>query len=779
MNLITIVNGHKTARKIINREEYLALRNSQANLTSLALARMGNEDAKKQLVQFAYNDLMPDGKVAGCCHPSDYFFYDVDCYDSAKSEEAKEKILSMKDAIGLLMLERSAGGGWHLVCKRERGKTILENQVRISCLLRMEMDANCHDLGRVVFSTSGDAYDLPYLDDQLFETSMTVEESAEEYEILKVRMREGLEEVPSGAKSDNKHYKPWEEAGEAKTTATADSSQTTPQTTSSEAPKVRDYPKTYHGHTFEEIIQKYWELNNHGFEPTVGDRDAKTYELAYALRHICANNFDWLDQVIPCYDGFPLEEKRAKIRSALKSTYEGMPRSLTNVLAALEGENEADGKTNTSKKDDFYFNAPQPPVMPEKLPRLIRLLTSKVPAAYKPAVACGVFPSLGAHLYQTTFKYTDNVEHEATLMDCLVADSGSGKGCIDQPINHIMADIRERDAVNMQREADWKDDINSKGANKDKAKRPEGLIIQEITGDMTNAALVMRTDEAEGHFLYVKVNEIQMFDALKGNGKGGHQYLVMCLSFDPDNRYGQTRAGTQSVTKIVTLRLNWNASTTPKKVKKYFRSVCTDGPVQRISLSTIPQREIGAEQLVFGNYDDKFDTELKPFILNLCAARGRIDCPQAFKLAKQLQKECQDLAVLSQSRVFDDLSHRACVIAWLKACVLFVANGYKWEKNIEDFVRWSLQNDLWCKMNYFGAMIAADSADTYEMKRGPQNMLLMLPDEFTTDDVIRVRKMCGLSEKGTSEQIRQWKSRGFVTVVTDNSFKKLKYKTAV
>ena len=770
MQLITIINGHKMARSINNREEFLALRNSQANLENLALARMGNEDAKKRLVQFAYNDLMPDGILAGCCHPSDQFFYDVDCYDAEKSEEAKEKILSMKDAIGLLMLERSAGGGWHLVCKRERGKTILENQVRVSCLLELEMDTNCHDFGRVVFSTSGAPYDLPYLDDQLFETTMTVEESAEEYEILKVRTREGLEEVPAGAKSDNKHYKPWEDTKGTKV----------PECTKGQTPcALKDYPKSYHGHTFEEIIKKYWELNNHGFEPTVGDRDAKTYELAYALRHICANNFDWLDQVIPCYDGFPLEEKRAKIRSALKSNYEGMPRSLTTVLAALEGENEGNRTIDGQSKVDFYFNAPQPPQMPEKLPRLIRLLTSKVPAPYKPAVACGVFPSLGAHLYQTTFKYTDNVEHEATLMDCLVADSGSGKGCIDQPINHIMADIRERDAVNMQREADWKDEINSKGANKDKDKRPEGLIIQEITGDMTNAALVTRTDEAEGHFLYVKVNEIQMFDALKGNGKGGHQYLVMCLSFDPGNRYGQTRVGTQSVTKIVCLRLNWNASTTPKKVKKYFKPVCTDGPVQRISFSTIPQREIGAEQLVFGNYDAKFDAELKPFILNLCAARGRIDCPQAFKLAKQLQKECQDLAVLSQSRVFDDLSHRACVIAWLKACVLFVANGYKWEKSIEDFVRWALQNDLWCKMNYFGAMIAADSTDSFEVKRGPQNMLMMLPDEFTTDDVIRVRKMCGLSEKGTSDQIRQWKSRGFVTVVTDNFFKKLEYKTAV
>ena len=772
INLITIKNGHKMARKVTNREEFLAVRNSEANLSNLALARMGNADAKARLVQFAYNDLMPDGKVAGCCHPSDCFFYDVDCYDPVEAEAAKEKILSMKDDIGLLMLERSAGGGWHLVCKREKGKTILENLVRVSCILKVQMDTNCHDLGRVVFSTSGDEHDLVYLDDQIFETSLTVEESAEEYNLLKVRTREGLEEVPAGAKSDNKHYKPWEDEMP---------SQAAKQVSPTPC-EAKEFPKEYHGHSFDEIIKKYWEVNNHGYEPTMGNRDVKTYELAYAIRHICGNNFDWLDRVIPCYDGFPIEEKRAKIKSALKSTYEGMPRALINTLDALEGkgETEANAQEDAPSKHDFYFNAPQPPELPVKLPKLIKLLTSKVPGVYKPAVASGVFPSLGAHLYQTSFKYTDNVEHEATLMDCLVAESGTGKGCIDKPIDYIMADIRERDKVNEQREAEWKDEMNTKGANKDKSKRPEGLIIQEIHGDMTNAALVTRTDEAEGHFLYVKVNEIQMFDALKGNGKSGHQFLVMCLSFDPGNRYGQTRVGTQSVTKTVCLRLNWNANTTPKKVKKYFRPVCTDGPVQRISFSTIPQREIGAEQLVFGDYDAKFVEELKPYILNLCASRGVIDCPQAFKLAKKLQKECQELAVLSQSRVFDDLSHRACVIAWLKACVLYVANGCKWEKSIEDFTRWSLQNDLWCKMNYFGAMIAAENEDnSYETKRGPQNMLLMLPDEFTTDDVIRVRKQCGLSEKGTSDQIRQWKSRKFVTVVTDNSFKKMEYKTAI
>ena len=772
IKIITILNGHKVAQTVQNREAFLALRNSSDNLSNLELAHMGNSDAKANLVQFAYNDLMPDGKVAGCCHPSDCFFHDIDCYDAAQSEAIKDKILSLKAEIGLMMLERSVSGGWHLVCKREMGKTILENQVRIASILQMEMDTNCHDLGRVVFSTSGSSYDLVYLDDEIFQSSLTVEDSEHEYNILKVRMREGREEVAAGAKSDNKHYRPWEDA--------APQSSPAPAVVADEV-KMDHYPDNYHGYKFPDIIKKYWELHNHGFEPTIGDRDAKTYQLARDLQYICGRNFNWLDQVIPCYDGFTLEEKRAKIRSALQSSYEAMPKSMQDVLDALEHETAISAKKpekTSPANGEFFFNAPQPPEMTSRLPALIKLLVSKTPAPYKPAVANAVFPSLGAHLYATTFKYTDKKVHEATLMNCLMAESGSGKSCIDEPIDHIMADIRERDAINEKREAEWKEEYNSRGANKDRPKRPEGLVIQEIHGDMTNAALVTRTDEAEGHFLYVKVNEIQMFDALKGNGKAGHQYLVMCLSFDPNNRYGQTRVGTQSVTKTVTLRFNWNACTTIRKGRQYFKSVVSDGPVQRVNFCTIPQREIGAEQLVYGEYDAAFDEALKPYIQNLNAARGLIDCPQATRLAKKLQKECQDIAVLSQSRAFDDLSHRACVIAWLKACVLYVANGCKWEKSIESFIRWSLQHDLWCKMNFFGYMLEGDE-DYSDNHRGPRNMLTMVPDTFTLKDLETARLMCGMKEDGADAQLRQWKARGFVTVVTDNYYKKLKYLSAV
>ncbi|MBO4892584.1 MAG: hypothetical protein J5502_08225 [Prevotella sp.] len=783
---ITLLNGHKVAQTVTNREDFLALRNSATNLSNLSRARQGDAEAKAQLVQFAYNDMMPDGKVAGCCHPSDCFFHDIDCYDAAQTEQYKALILQKKDEIGLLMLERSVGGGWHLVCRRQLGKTILENQVRIASIMKIEMDTNCHDLGRVVYSTSGNPDDLVYLDDALFESTICIEDSEREYQLLKERVRDGREEVPQGAKSDQKHYRPWEEE-ERRSIAPSEKRIVKSEEIATADLFPQTFPDNYHGHKFPDIIRKYWEVNNRGYEPTIGDRDTKTYQLARDLQHICGRNFDWLDQVIPCYDGFPLEEKRAKIRSALQSSYEGMPKSMQDVLDALEkaDEPEAEVVKTDVQPTDFFFNAPQPPRFPDKRkqPKLIQLLISRTPGIYQPAVADAVFPSLGTHLFDTWFKYTDNKQHEATLMNCLVAESGAGKSCIDEPINHIMADIRERDAVNERREDDYKQECNSKGANKDKPTRPEGLIIQEIHGDMTNAALVTRLDEAEGHFLYVKVNEIQMFDALKGNGKAGHQYMLMCLSFDPNNRYGQTRIGTMSVSKTVCVRFNWNACTTEHKVKHYFKSVVEDGPVQRVNFCTIPEREIGAEQLVYGDYDAAFDAALKPYIANLCAARGLVDCPQAFRLAKKLQKECQEIAILSQSRVFDSLAHRACVIAWLKACVLYVANGCKWEKGIETFVRWSLQNDLWCKMHYFGEMLE-NGADKYAVPHhGPRNQLQMLPNVYTLDDVKTVRLKCGMKEDGADAQNRQWISRGFVEAVTDvtvqnKTFRKLKYLTA-
>ena len=419
------------------------------------------------------------------------------------------------------------------------------------------------------------------------------------------------------------------------------------------------------------------------------------------------------------------------------------------------------------------------PEMPaeKKLPKLIRLLTRNTPNQYKAAVAHAVFPPLGTHLKEVSFEYTDYVPHEATLMNCLMAHTGAGKGCIDEPIRHIMADIKRRDEENTRREAEWKKDCQKKGANKDKQVRPEGLVIQEIDPDMTKPALVTRMDEAEGHFVYVKLNEIDLFEQLKGQ-TGKQHFQLMCLAFDPGAEFGQTRVGTQSVTARPKCRFNWNACTTIQKGRKFFSRVLTDGPISRINFCTIPEMEIGAEQPIYGKYDSAFDEELKPYIDNLVAAHGMIDCPQAFKLAKKLQEECAEFARLSQDETYWNLSHRAIVIAWLKACVLYVANGNQWEKNIEDFVRWSLQYDLWCKMQFFGEDIeAANSGNERIGTRGPRNLLELLPDEFTLDDAKRIRQKNGKSEGKTIKMIRNWINRNYVIQNSEFSFvKSEKYK---
>ena len=417
--------------------------------------------------------------------------------------------------------------------------------------------------------------------------------------------------------------------------------------------------------------------------------------------------------------------------------------------------------------------------LPKRLPALIKLLVSRTPDVYKPAVAHAVFPALGAHLHRVRFKYIDNVEHEATLMNVLMAGTGAGKDCISEPINRIMADIRRRDEDNLRREREWKNEVTSKGANKDKRQRPEGLIIQEIDADMTNPAFVMRMAEADGHFLYTKLNEIDQFDALRGSGRGGQQFQIMCLAFDPGNRYGQTRVGAQSVTEKVTIRFNWNASTTIQKGRRYFSKVLTDGPVSRINFCTIPEREIGADMPVYGTYDAAFDEELRPYIENLVKAQGLIDCPQAYKLAQKLKEECADFARLSQSRVYENLSFRANVIAYLKACVLYVANGCRWDKTFEDFIRWSLQYDLACKMEFFGDAIEAamnmPAPDPH--KPGRRNLLTLLPDDFSFDQAVRVRQEAGLDAKGTSHMLSQWKVRGYITIITNHNYRKLKYRS--
>ena len=416
---------------------------------------------------------------------------------------------------------------------------------------------------------------------------------------------------------------------------------------------------------------------------------------------------------------------------------------------------------NVQSSEDDY---PAPPEMPKKLPKLVELLVSQTPDIYKPAVAHAIFPPLATHLCRTYFNYIDNVEHEATLMCCLLAGTGAGKNCVQMPINLIMEDIRKRDKDNLKREKEWKDEVTRKGANKDKRKRPENLVIQEIDADMTNPAFVMRTAEAQEHFLYTALNEIDQFDNLRGIGN--QQFRIMCLAFDPGNQYGQTRVGTQSVTERVTIRFNWNASTTINKGIRYFSKVLTDGPISRINFCTIPEREIGAEMPVYGTYDDTFRENLKPYIEHLNMASGTINCPEAFALAQKLKEENADFARMSQDRVYENLSFRANVIAYLKACVLYVANGCQWESEIEEFVRWSEQYDLYCKMRFFrDAIVKAEQEGVKSSKRGPSNMLQLLPNEFSYQQAEQLRSDLGLDTKGTRRMIATWVFRKYIVKV--------------
>ena len=755
--------GHKMARPVTSREEYVALRNTPENAKCFYDARGGQQAAKLKQVQFNYNDLLPDGVLKGCCHPASTFAHDIDCQSAEEQAAIKQRILEKKDEIGLLELSGSANFGLHAVCRREKGKTILESQVKVGMVTQTEMDTNTHDQARVMFTGPATDDNLFYLDDAIFEEDMSIEKSAAEFEVLKEREKKGQEEVPAGAKKANKHFKPWEEK-EVKEERSGEVKSAAPNQHNSEtAPADERVRYIAEGVMKEKGLEKGDFLNEGGRHTTVkvflsGATQLLTKEEANGI----------LAELMP--DHWKDENIQALMEAFYANYYnptQRLPKWQETLFTGSQRLKSVSDQTDTPA-------VLSPPPMPKKMPKLIELLTSRSPEIYKPAVANAAFPPLGTHLCKVRFCYTDNVEHEATLMNCLMAGTGAGKGCIDEPINHIMADIKHRDEENTRRENEWKKDCQKKGANKDKLVRPEGLVIQQIDPDMTKPALVTRMDEAEDHFVYVKLNELDLFEQLKGQ-TGKQHFQLMCLAFDPGAEYGQTRVGTQSVTARPKCRFNWNACTTIQKGRKFFSRVLTDGPISRINFCTIPEVEIGAEQPIYGKYDAEFDEQLKPYIDNLTNARGLIDCPQAYKLAKKMQEDCAEFARLSQDQTYWNLSHRAIVIAWLKACVLYVANGQKWEKSIEDFIKWSLDYDMYCKMAFFGEDIERANSDGDRVgTRGPRNLLELLPDEFTIEDAKRVRQSQGLSNNGNycMKMIRIWKNRGYVIQNTEYSFKK-------
>ncbi len=740
--------------------------------------------------------------------PSGLSIYDKDHIPNPRGYwEEKQKILAQKlvlDSICLVHVTPSTEG-LRLIFKIPKGMTLAEAQKWMSEQLEdNDYDSCVKDLARPSFLVPEDY--ILYIDEaKLFEvanTSLNIKEGgASESEDIKEGSASESEDLKQGGlhRTNNRNSVALNNKGEgfdAPPTLERSGSErrvgaVSPSPLRGEGRGERwsppyeggtgwlgktsetQFPQEYNGIPYATLVTKLVELL--GGEPQHGSRNTFIFTLACYLRYICDDNADWVKSVIPI---FGEEQKRAftTVESACaRKQSHVMPGIVRKAIKLCQDELEkGQGKNyeeadfgDIGNPDSYFYHVNE---LPPKLPRLIKLLVSKTPKMYQPAVSQAVFPPLAAHLCSTRFRYIDNVEHEATLMSILCAPTGSGKECVSEPINHIMADIRTRDAEQRAREKAWKDECNSKGSNKDKRERPEGLVIQEVNIDMTNPAFVLRMKEAEEHFLYAKVNELNLFDALKG--KTNQHFRIMELAFDL-GIYGQDRVGVQSVTETVRVRFNWNASCTPKKCRDYFRRVVTDGPVSRISFSTIDRRPCGSEIPVYGSYDAAFDEELRPYIENLVKARGLVDCPQAFKLAQKLVGENAEFARLSQNYVFENLSFRANVIAYLKACVLYVANGMKWEKSIEDFVRWSERYDLWCKLKLFGQMIyEADNEQAKtdkEFVSGPKNLLRMLPDEFTLEDYLKLRRQQGFEgddRKRAMNAINQWVHRGYVARLT-------------
>ena len=740
--------------------------------------------------------------------PSGLSIYDKDHIPNPRGNwEEKQKILAQKsvlDSICLVHVTPSTEG-LRLIFKIPKGMTLAEAQKWMSEQLEdNDYDSCVKDLARPSFLVPEDY--ILYIDEaKLFEvanTSFNIKEGgASESKDLKEGSASESEDLKQGGlhRTNNRNSVASNDKGEgfdAPPTLERSGSErrvgaVSPSPLRGEGRGERwsppyeggtgwlgktsetQFPQEYNGIPYATLVTKLVELL--GGEPQHGSRNTFIFTLACYLRYICDDNADWVKSVIPI---FGEEQKRAftTVESACaRKQSHVMPGIVRKAIKLCQDELEKGQGKNYEEADfgdignpnSYFYHVNE---LPTKLPRLIKLLVSKTPKMYQPAVSQAVFPPLAAHLCSTRFRYIDNVEHEATLMSILCAPTGSGKECVSEPINHIMADIRTRDAEQRAREKAWKDECNSKGSNKDKRERPEGLVIQEVNIDMTNPAFVLRMKEAEEHFLYAKVNELNLFDALKG--KTNQHFRIMELAFDL-GIYGQDRVGVQSVTETVRVRFNWNASCTPKKCRDYFRRVVTDGPVSRISFSTIDRRPCGSEIPVYGSYDAAFDEELRPYIENLVKARGLVDCPQAFKLAQKLVGENAEFARLSQNYVFENLSFRANVIAYLKACVLYVANGMKWEKSIEDFVRWSERYDLWCKLKLFGQMIyEADNEQAKtdkEFVSGPKNLLRMLPDEFTLEDYLKLRRQQGFEgddRKRAMNAINQWVHRGYVARLT-------------
>ena len=721
-------------RPVTTRAEYMALRGSNEQQQLMTAIRNGNESLKHRLVQMNYSCLPnEDGTLKGSTHMSNTVGMDIDHLKAEEMPAVRDRILAKKDELGLGMLEESARGcGYHLVFSRRPHMSQVENLQWAAQLLGVDYDAQAKDITRVFFTTA--EAQLIYLDDAIFELERLGTDYTDLHGLIK-------------SSDDNNSYNSRNSCQE----------------------KIRVNPcnpcqeKTYNGMAYSDIIAKYWELFNGGKVPVVGDRNALTFELAVTLRCICGYSMEGLQAIVPNYwaqpDGTCTEADRTEylhtLENALKEPRRGMPLRLKQVLQALkeqQGVKACGGTINT------------PPPLPKRLPPLIKLLTRNVPWYYKPAVASAVFPALGAHLHGVHFRYWDNVDHEATFMNLLVGRQSVGKGSIKKPIEYIMEDIRQRDLLSRQREAEWKQK-NPTGKQK-KDPRPADICIQMLIDNLTDAVFNQRVVDANNNgerYIYTIVDEVEALKKVTSSHKADEVGLLIRKAFD-NSMAGQERVGADSVSGIAPLRWNFNASTTPPNARKFFYKMVNDGTVSRLDVATIIRpSDDDDEAPILGIYDDQFAAELKPYIDRLDAANGLIECPQARKLALDLKQENADTARLYESEAYRVLSYRANVIAWLKGMVLYVAHGYRWDKSIADFVRWSEQYNLWCKMLYFGSQLEKELNDEQELQRhsGPQNLLELLPDEFTREQYLQMRQQAGRPGPGDST-LRTWQTRGHI-----------------
>ena len=749
-NIFTCIGrGHGAPAIPATREDWEKMRREPWLINMCQRIAEGDEHLKKQLpiwtpgcAEFKDNHR----SIADAQKPLQRLMLDFD--EKGHSAEILERSLKLQEEgkWEILLVEESVRKGTHVLITLPEGMTPQEAQQRFSMDVGFQADPALKDVARCIYMVPESS--TLYVNEALFEPHIVIQTT---------EGRKNLEDTAQpnvDAPEILRRFAPLDDKkGEAPLN---DKKGDAPLDDKAEEVK-EEYPETYEDIPYSEIVTTLEEQM--GGQPEHGSRNNFIFSMACHLRYVTNDDAEWIARILPTY-GESKEKWMATIRSACnRNQTKAMPRIMKRTLAICKQRHEESEIINQKSEINT------PPAMPKRLPPLIKLLVSRTPKIYQPAVAHAVFPALGAHLWKTHFRYIDNVLHEATLMNVLMGETGAGKNCISEPINHILKDIRQRDMDNLRREKEWKREMQTKGANKDKRQRPEGLVIQEIDPDMTNAAFVMRLAEAEERFLYTKMNEIDQFDALKTNANKKAHFQIMCLAFDPGNVYGQTRVGTSSVSDRVCIRFNWNASTTIRKGQAYFRSVLTDGPISRINFCMIPRREIGSEMPVYGTYGADFEEELRPYIERLDKARGVVECRQASNLAKKLVEECAEFARLSQNRVYENLSFRANVIAFLKAMVLYVAHGEKWDKSMEDFVRWSLQYDLWCKMRFFGRAIEAqEESDESTQSKGPQNLLDLLPEIFTREEASAMRQRIGIRNDSLSQMLNNWKQRNYIEV---------------